>query len=122
MCGFPSRESSATYAVPALACEASMTLMGPGGRSFGVTLDHVRPPSRVRCTSPVLAPVQITCGETGDNASAWMDPPAAGPATLLPAARALASRLTFFGAARSPLIVRQVSPRSLDAMTCCAAM
>src|SRR4051794_5934177 len=35
--------------------------------SFGVTFDHVLPPSRVTCTRPSSDPVQITPFCTGDS-------------------------------------------------------
>src|SRR6476469_5567324 len=121
MCGCASRDSSAAYAVPAFACDASITLMLVGGRFGGVTFDHVLPPSRVTWISPVLVPTQITPAVTGDSASVVMDPPAAGdPAPPLPAAAA--GTVKPGGAARSALIRRHVSPRSLETSTCCAAM
>src|SRR5690349_4094157 len=99
-----------------------MMLIEPGGRSFGVTFVHVLPPSRVRCTSPVLAPAHITAGSAEDRASVVIEPPCAGPLTVLPPATASDGSLTLGGAARSGLIVRHVRPRSSDASTCCAAM
>src|SRR3954469_2418403 len=110
------------YAVPALECDASTTLIAPAGRFFGVTLLHVLPPSRVTWTRPVLLPTHITPPATGEIASAWIDPPAAGPLTVLPAANAFESSATPFGAARSGLTACHVRPPSLEAMTCCAAM
>src|SRR5438270_710870 len=74
----------ATYAVAAFACDASMTLMLPA--TFGgVTLVHVRPPSRVTCTNRVLVPVHMTFSFTGDGASAVIEPPTAGAPTPPPA-------------------------------------
>src|SRR5690349_9671490 len=108
------------YAVPALACDASITLMPAGGRSFGVTFVHVLPPSRVTWTSPVLAPTQRTPALTGDGASAVIDPPGAGAPTP-PAPGPSAGRAPGI-AARSGLIFVHVWPRSFDASTCCAPM
>src|SRR4029079_1290153 len=121
MCGCASRDSSAAYAVPALACDASRTLMPAGGRLGGVTFDHVLPLSRVTWISPVLVPAQMTPAVTGDGASVVIDPPAAGAPTPPPPAAA-AGTVNPGGAARSGLIVRHVSPRSFDIRTCCAAM
>src|SRR6266581_3539490 len=121
MCGCASRESNATYAAPAFAWEASMTLMPLGGRFFGVTFVHVLPASRVTWIRPVLAPTQITPASTGDGASEVIDPPGAGAPTPPPAAAASGGGAPG-SAARSGLMVRHVSPRSLDASTCCAAM
>src|SRR5213592_2460216 len=110
------------YAVPALPCDASTTLMGPGGRSFGVTFVQVAPRLRVTCTRPVLVPTQITSPAIGEIAIAWIEPPVAGPLTVLPPAAAPGASATPLGAARSGLIVFQVCPRSADAITYCAAM
>ena len=50
---------TATYAAPGSKLEASMMLTRPNsGISFGVTLVHVLPPSRVTCTSPSSDPAQ----------------------------------------------------------------
>src|SRR5258708_9457310 len=121
MCGCASRDSSATYAVPAFACDASTMLMPPGGRLGGVTFAHVFPSSRVTWTRPVLVPTQITPAATGDGASDWIDPPGAGAPTP-PAPGGGGWIVTPGGAARSGLMVRHVLPRSLYASTCCAAM
>src|SRR5579862_3230275 len=118
MCGCASRDKSAAYAVPACACDASMTLMPAGGRFGGVTFDHVFPPSRVTWMNPVLVPTQITPAATGDGASVVIDPPAAGAPTPPPPAVAASGSFTPAGAARSALIRRQVSPRSFDTSTC----
>src|SRR5260370_28954259 len=121
MCGCASRDNSATYAVPAFACDASITLIPAGGRLGGVTFAHVFPPSRVMWTSPVLVPTHSTPAATGDGASDWIDPPGAGaPTPLGPGGGGGIG--TPGGAARSGLMARQVFPRSLDASTCCAAM
>src|SRR5215471_15642951 len=104
MCGCASRDSSATYAVPPFACDASITLMLAGGRFEGVTFDHVLPPSRVRWIKPVLVPTQITLAATGDGASVVMDPPAAGAPTP-PPPTAAAGTVKPGGAARSVLIL-----------------
>src|SRR5437773_11197981 len=117
-----SRDNSAMYAVAARACDASMTLMPAGGRFGGVTFVQVLPPSRVTWTRPVLAPTQMTPAATGEGASAVIDPPAAGAPTPPVAGPGGAGNATPGGAARSPLIVRHVRPRSLEPRTCCAAM
>src|SRR3954453_10430259 len=122
MCGWPSRDSNAAYAVAAFACDASTMLIAVGGRLGGVTLVHVWPPSRVTWINPVLVPTHITFAFALESPSAWIDPPCAGPLTVLPPAVALAGRVTPRGAARSGLTVRHVVPRSPDAITCCAAM
>src|SRR4030095_279714 len=121
MCGCESRDRSAAYAVPALACDASMTLMLVGGRFGGVTFVHVLPLSRVTWIKPVLAPTHITPAVTGERARVVIDPPGAGAPTP-PAGAPASGGGPPGGAARSRLIVRQVSPRSVDASTCCAAM
>src|SRR5262245_8779339 len=119
MCGCESRDSSATYAEPAFVCDASMTLMPPGGMFFGVTLVQVRPLSRVTCTRPVLVPTQISPFATGDGASDWIVPPAAGPP---PRPVCAGGACPAGGAVRSGLIARQVRAPSFDARTYCAAM
>src|SRR6516165_5661708 len=105
------------YALPAFACEASITLIAPAGRSFGVTLVHVLPPSRVTCTTPVLAPVQITPAEIGETASVWMTPPEAGSPRALPVGGSVGWDGGATGTVRSGLIVRHVVPRSPDAIS-----
>src|SRR5262245_23040865 len=122
MCGCESRDSRAAYAVPASACDASMTLILAGGRFGGVTFVHVLPASRVTWIRPVLAPTQITPASTDEGASVVIDPPGAGAPTPPVGAPAVSGGGLPGGAARSGLIVRQVSPRSVDASTCCAAM
>src|SRR5678815_764176 len=98
-----------------------MMLMLAGGRFGGVTFDHVFPLSRVTWISPVLVPTQMTPAATADGARVVIDPPAAGAPTPPPPAAA-AGTVNPGGAARSGLILRHVSPRSLEASTCCAAM
>src|SRR5579862_6010409 len=93
-----------------------MTLMLPATLG-GVTLDHVRPPSRVTCTSRVLVPAQITLAFTGDGASAVIEPPAAGAPTPVPTFAAAAAASAFRGAARSGLMMRQCCPASSDTNT-----
>src|ERR1035437_2779457 len=110
----------AAYAVPPCACEASMTLMLPG--TFGgVTLVHVRPPSRVTWIIRVLVPTQITPATTGESASVVIDPPAAGAPTPPPPSAGAADAARG-GAARSGLMARQVCPLSADMSTYWAAM
>src|SRR5262245_1035902 len=99
-----------------------MTLIAPGGRLGGVTLVHVRPASRVTWISPVLVPAQMTPAAAEATASVWIDPPAAGPLTVLPAASVPAGSATPRGAARSGLTACHVSPRSVEASTCWAAI
>src|SRR5258708_37450939 len=103
MCGWPSRESSAAYAAPAFACDASTMLIAAGGRLGGVTFVHVRPASRVTWIKPVLVPTQITPAVTGESASVWIDPPGAGAPTPPPPAGGGGSWVPG-GAARSGLI------------------
>src|SRR5882672_10389473 len=81
MCGWTSRDSIAAYAVPAFACDASITLMPVDGRFGGVTFAQVLPLSRVTWMRPLLVPAQITPAVTGDSASDWIDPPTAGAPT-----------------------------------------
>src|SRR6266508_1429860 len=103
MCGCASRDHSATYAVPAFECDASMTLTPAGGRLGGVTFAHVLPLSRVTWIRPVLVPTQISPASTGDGASDWIDPPGAGAPTPTPPAAAAGWISTPGGAARSGL-------------------
>ncbi len=42
-----------------------------GGMPGGVTSVQVSPSSRVTCTGPSLAPVQITPGSTGDSSMTY---------------------------------------------------
>src|SRR5438045_6043594 len=84
MCGRRSLDNTATNAVRASWCDASMTLTLPGAFVGGVTFVHVLPASRVTCTKPVLVPTQITprpAPGTGDGASAVIEPPGAGALT-----------------------------------------
>src|ERR1700683_5475102 len=122
MCGWPSRESSATYAVPAVLCDASMMLTAPGGSLGSGTLAQVLPASRVICTRPVLVPTQISPAATGEGARAWIDPPGAGAARPLPVGGSGLAGGAPSGPGRSGLMACQVSPRSFDARTYCAAM
>src|SRR5262245_31647685 len=123
MCGCASRERSATYAVPAFACDASMMLMLPAGRFGGVTFAQVLPSSRVTCTSALLVPTQIVPAATGDGASDVIDPPAAGAPTPVSRSAGETSGAGPRGTtSRSGLIVFHVCPRSMDVITYCAAM
>src|SRR5437016_3140717 len=106
ICGCASRESKATYAVAAFVCDASMTLMPAGGRFGGVTFVHPLPPSRVSWMRPVLVPAQITPAATGDGASDWIDPPAAGAPTPPARPAGAAAGGAPGGAARSGLMAR----------------
>src|SRR5258708_34446871 len=120
MCGCESRDSSAAYAVPACACDASITLIPAGGRLGGVTFDQITPgapaprsvfpASRVTWMKPVLVPTQITPAAMGDGASVVIDPPAAGPPTPPPPAAAAAGNGTPAGAAGGPPVVRRRGP------------
>src|SRR5258706_432781 len=75
MCGCASRDSIAAYAVPAAACDASITLMPVDGRSRGLTFVQVLPLSRVRWARALAAPAQITPALSRDSPSDWVDPP-----------------------------------------------
>src|ERR1051326_8427413 len=120
ICGCESRDRSAAYAVPPFACDASTTLIDPGGRPGGVTLVHVLPASRVTWMNPVLVPTQTVPAAADDGASVVIDPPCAGDPTPPPPAVAASGSATPGGAARSLLIRRHVNPRSVDTSTCWA--
>ena len=59
--------AAAKYAFAGSWGEGSTTLMMLSGRSSGVTLAHVSPPSRVRWTKPSSEPTQITPSRSGDS-------------------------------------------------------
>src|ERR1041385_7781914 len=125
MCGCRSLERTATNATPASWWDASMMLMLPGAFVGGVTFVQVLPASRVRCTKPVLVPTQMTprpAPDTGDGASAVIEPPGAGALTPVAAPVASAAVGVAFGLAKSGLILRHVRTLSLDARTYCAPM
>src|SRR5215471_4885692 len=71
--------------------------------------------------SSVLVPTQIMPAAAADGASVVIDPPGAGAPTP-PAPPVGGGADCPFGAARSELILRHVTPRSGDARTYCAAM
>src|SRR5581483_6505932 len=70
----------------------------------------------------VLVPTQMTPDATADGASVVIDPPTAGAPTPPPPTAEGSGGGDPGGAARSPLVTRHVTPRSLETRTCCAAI
>ena len=109
------RYSTATYAVPALVCDASIDEIiarRGAGMPAMLTSFQVRPVSRVTWMSPLLVPAQITPGMTVEAASDSIAP-------RPPSVRAAVAESMPAGMPRSGLIAVQVAPPLVVLATYC---
>src|SRR5574342_75381 len=84
---------------------------------FWVTLGHVGPPSRVRCTRPSLVPTQISPGFSRDSAMAYTTSKYSTP--MLSGVKPPDSCCLLLSlSVRSGLISRQLFPPSVVTCTC----
>src|SRR5687768_11020608 len=108
------------YAVPASYFDGSMLLTVPRDSMPGmlrVTLVHVRPPSRVSCTSPSFVPTQIKPACTRDSAIAKMVLPYSTPMLSGVRPPEICCMLLSFSV-RSGLMTCQLRPPFVVTCTC----